>query len=656
MLNRCLHSKWLPSVLPALWVAAVLIAESCVGGGAFRRPPEVRMALKAAGANRPELEGVLEHYATLGDTLKYRAACFLIGHMPGKHSVVPSDPQDPYIDLLCGRYDGEEPEAWEARYSRFGFLVDSVSRIRRPQRKIVRDVDAVTCAFLVNDIDLAFAAWERRKAVSDVPFDVFCEYVLPYRIGSEPLEDWRSFFLERYGHYLDSLRSGIDIARSIVEDTLILYNIGMSKFPYPLPVSTLAELRWGDCVQMTFTLASVLRALGIPAGVETVPAWANRSARHYWNVVLEDGEVIDVGFDPGAESLIRYKIPKVYRLSFSVPELGPSDGFTGAGIIDVTAEKPGMPVSDLVFKKGGRGRYKLCIFNNATWVPVTESVPGGRTVRFPSVGRGIPFGGKETEHYDGEGDGIVYLPVCIDGEGRRHSLSPPVILREDGDTSFLQPDMEHTVTAVLRRKYPKYEKIAEYERMMAGGCFEGSNDAGFKSSEILLRLGAGPFKTVNRAPVKPRRAYRYVRYASADSSWADVGDIAFFSGEERLGGRAFSSRSKLDPQLAFDGSIDTYFHVQDSVGAYVGLDFGSARLVTDIHYSPRTDNNAIAAGNTYALFFWDKGWKFFGKKTADADSLVFRGLPSNALFLLHNLNGGMEERIFTLKNGEQVWW
>lgn len=641
--------------LPFLWLAAVL-AVSCAGGDVFRHPPEVRAALRAAGANRPELEGVLEHYASLGDTLKYRAACFLIGHMPGKRSVLPSDPRDPYMGLLRGRYDGEEPEAWEARYSRFGALVDSVSRTRRPKRKIVEDVDTVTCAFLVNNIDLAFAARERRKAVSEVPFDVFCEYVLPYRIGSEPLEDWRSFFLERYGHYLDSLRSGIDIARSIVEDTLIRYNIGMSKFPYPLPVSTLAELRWGDCVQMTFTLASALRALGIPAGVETVPAWANRSARHYWNVVFEGGEAVDVGFDPGAENLIRYKIPKVYRLSFSASEKKLSDGFTGSGVIDVTGEKPGMPVSDLVFKKSGGGRCQLCIFNNARWVPVAESVPGGRTVRFASVGRGIPFGGKETERYDGEGDGIVYLPVRIDGKGHRHSLSPPVILRADGSVSFLQPDTMRTVTAVLRRKYPRYEKIAEYEGMMAGGRFEGSNDAAFKRSEILLRLGGGPFKTVNRASVTPRRAYRYVRYASADSSWADVGDIAFFSGEERLVGKAFSSRSKLDPRLAFDGSIDTYFHVQDSVGAYVGLDFGSARLVTDIRYSPRTDNNAIAVGDTYALFFWDKGWKLFGRKAADADSLVFRGLPSNALFLLHDLGGGTEERIFTLENGRQVWW
>lgn len=47
---------------------------------------------------------------------------------------------------------------WEDRYSRLGALVDSVSRLRRPKRRIVCDVDMVTCAFLVNNIDLAFLA------------------------------------------------------------------------------------------------------------------------------------------------------------------------------------------------------------------------------------------------------------------------------------------------------------------------------------------------------------------------------------------------------------------------------------------------------------------------------------------------------------------
>ena len=45
-----------------------------------RKPDRLQYALVFAGENRIELEKVLEHYKS--DSLKYRAACFLIKNMP----------------------------------------------------------------------------------------------------------------------------------------------------------------------------------------------------------------------------------------------------------------------------------------------------------------------------------------------------------------------------------------------------------------------------------------------------------------------------------------------------------------------------------------------------------------------------------------------
>ena len=44
-----------------------------------RKPDRLQYALEFAGKNRIELEKVLEHYKS--DSLKYRAACFLIKNM-----------------------------------------------------------------------------------------------------------------------------------------------------------------------------------------------------------------------------------------------------------------------------------------------------------------------------------------------------------------------------------------------------------------------------------------------------------------------------------------------------------------------------------------------------------------------------------------------
>jgi hypothetical protein len=36
--------------------------------------------------------------------------------------------------------------------------------------------------------------------------------------------------------------------------------------------------------------------------------------------------------------------------------------------------------------------------------------------------------------------------------------------------------------------------------------------------------------------------------------------------------------------------------------------------------------------------------------------LSYENAPINALFWLRNHTAGVEERIFTYENGEQVWW
>ena len=53
-----------------------------------RYSPRLEASLSMAGANRGELEKVLEHYR--GDRKKYKAACFLIENMVGRYTLVSS--------------------------------------------------------------------------------------------------------------------------------------------------------------------------------------------------------------------------------------------------------------------------------------------------------------------------------------------------------------------------------------------------------------------------------------------------------------------------------------------------------------------------------------------------------------------------------------
>ena len=59
------------------WIT--LLISSLVSCHNFKEDRQLSFALERAGENRRELEQVLEHYKN--DSLKYRAACFLIKNM-----------------------------------------------------------------------------------------------------------------------------------------------------------------------------------------------------------------------------------------------------------------------------------------------------------------------------------------------------------------------------------------------------------------------------------------------------------------------------------------------------------------------------------------------------------------------------------------------
>lgn len=92
------------------------------------------------------------------------------------------------------------------------------------------------------------------------------------------------------------------------------YNIGMTKYPYKQSYAEMLQTRWGTCDDMAAFLALSLRAIGIPASIDYVPAWANRSSSHCWNVVKDaTGDFIEVGYGPEGKNEVVYKISKIYR-------------------------------------------------------------------------------------------------------------------------------------------------------------------------------------------------------------------------------------------------------------------------------------------------------------------------------------------------------
>jgi hypothetical protein len=156
---------------------------------------DLENALKLAGDNRAELETVLNHYKhDPADSLKYKAACFLIENMP-LHFYLKENVELFQIMDSLNRSELSNEEV----YIRF----DSIKKrtFVHPQ-EVLRDIETLSSDFLVQHIDKSFTNWESSPWKDQVTFENFCEYILPYTVFNEKRELWTDYYREKYGRYL----------------------------------------------------------------------------------------------------------------------------------------------------------------------------------------------------------------------------------------------------------------------------------------------------------------------------------------------------------------------------------------------------------------------------------------------------------------------
>lgn len=399
----------------------------------------LEQALQKAGENRTELESVLEYYKD--DALKYKAACFLIENMPDKFSVIPNNPNDGYKKFLSN-IPKEDSINWEWKRSVIAQKLDSISKFQLPMERKEKDILKISSEYLIDNIEQAFDVWNPEL----YSFEDFCNYILPYRAGNEPLSDWRTEARKVYVHLTDSVFTPKELAFRIAQSKKVRYNVGMSKYPYPRTYQEMLEYQWGTCEDMVNFMILTLRAIGIPCAMDYVPAWANRDSNHCWSVIKNtNGKWEDVGYNMGGTNSIVYKASKIYRRTFNQSINN-----------DATGEY-NMPQSSLhiPLSKVHQGQYAmLATFNNGEWVTVAYAKLDKDGVTFKNLGRGILWGDNKIDSYINEGKGIVYLPLSEE----KTPLSSPVIIYEDDTKEYLDINMEETETITVRQKSPIYGK------------------------------------------------------------------------------------------------------------------------------------------------------------------------------------------------------
>ena len=432
------------------WLLLLLLPLCGVGQSLY--PDSVEAVLRQSKTHRKELEKAIDHFRRSGDSLKLKAVYFLVSNMDEHYSA-----SYIWVDSL-----GQKVAFDELDYPDFAASVQAFDTLKRrhskltPRPVVYRDIDTVDASFLIENIEQAFASW-RANTAGKISFEDFCEYVLPYRMSFEPLQNWRSLYAGRFGN----LRQGtglpdydsvyLAVGRDIRNWFSNVYGIENKTEPLPrLGARQLLHRKKGACEDIADLTGLILRANGYAASVDYIPAWSTASGLHFVNYTYpttSSKNHFDAAEAMFVDTLSR-EPAKVIRTTYSRQKNVAAehadtahipDGFMRLkNYKDVTGEYwVTQDVRARLFAvKGAQPRLAFAtVWNYFQWRPVWWGKVDGNATVFSNMTKGA-----------------VYLPTYY-LNGKLMPAGWPIVAGYE-NMQVLEPDTVHTRTVYIKEQNP----------------------------------------------------------------------------------------------------------------------------------------------------------------------------------------------------------
>lgn len=592
---------------------------------------QLEQALSLAGNNRHELEHVITHYShSAKDSLKLRAARFLIKNMPG-HYTLEGDIINEYREKI---YADSNACYFSKRALEISIThMKSIQQVSRKQE----DVQHVKAAFLIRHIDRSFERLEQHSWLQDIPFNLFLEYILPYRMGHERIDLWidsleiSPISLVKLKH-LDNLKYTIEN----ISNNLQLKNSD-KLISNDLIYQLCKNYIYNDCRFQAIYDNFRSRAIAIPSVIDCIPYYANRNGYHYWNTVkspeTKNTNILGA-FERKSSKIYRRTYSRQFTLTQKEGEYIP-EFFQDPFYKDVSNEY--MHTTNIhvhlhhPLKKERRYAY-LSVFNSLQWQPIAIG-------ELTSTGADFKDMGKK----------LVYLPVYYP-KRQMTPLHYPFILNLNEEIKYLIPDTLAKQNLRLYRKYPLSNAIYNYNKQLETTIIELSETPDFKSPDTL-RVTSNIAGTYCECILDNKKLYRHSRIEIPMG--CACAEIIFLD----------SNNHPIPVQIdstfivGFDGNpLSNINRRQNTPDILVA--FPHPVHLSKIIVLPRSDGNGIYPGDEYELFYHDlEGWQSLGRQIATDYHLDYDNVPRGALYWLHNRTKGVEERIFTVnEKGEIRFW
>ncbi|MBN2167104.1 MAG: hypothetical protein JW717_12565 [Marinilabiliaceae bacterium] len=549
-------------------------------------------------------------------------------------------------------------------------LADSLSRLMFGKSEFRETADSllITDSYLARNAELSIKAWQESEWYNSVDFEVFCNYVLPYKLTEEVPDHWRDSLYQYHQKLI--------VRNPVLKNLDSLYQYHLTKTYYSLTsreklngiYKSASNYSWltisgeGECRERCRYTMYHLRAAGAPATYDYIPHWGNSSSAIHAYVGLAHKEkqfdkLLKNNNDPHNlvndlnAAMTAYKlqefineevpqgmylqcektIPKIYRQTWANQDkmIGVLNGspknevdfnLIKPNMIDVTAQY--LNCGEFSLRKklfDSHSLAYLAIFDINGWIPVAFS-------EFNILG---------TAKFENIGKNVVYLPAAKKDE-EIIPLGNPFCITSNGEKNEYYSKFDSLINMNLIRKYPLFAYSARHTFPFKGCILQGSDEESFSEFVNLDTIKASPFFEL-KMDLSGKQRFLYYRLWTEGTHKLYVNKFLFYRIDEN------NCRKEIKRELIRKGNL-----------LYARID--TVCTIDHLIVWPRNDENYIITGDKYELYYWDGQWVSAGEKEAIGFNLNYNDIPSGTIYWLKCLSGGEEERIFTYENGKQVWW
>ena len=435
--NRAMHAittttSWRLGFLALSAVMASEVNSFAVACDEF--DSRIVQALDSAKGNRREIELFLANYASSGDHEKADAARWLVANMDGHGfavmTLVDKEGAPLAFDALDYTSLTEAKKALDA-------IEATHPQAEFKKTRFDSDLEHASAAFLSTHLDGAFEAWRSMPWSKSIRYEVFREFILPYRGSNEPLCAWRAPARERLAALCAELNSETDVLKFGEKTRAAVHGwVGFTDLFYLHPTDQsydeMCRRKLGRCEDITNMISFGMRSVAALCASDYTPWWADRDNNHAWEVVLDQ--------DGKGRAGLSNRCAKVYRKTFALRKNEEAPRWLASShFVDVTAQYQATTTVtiDLATPPKDEQFAYLAVFNGGEWRPIQWGrIENGR-VSFAAMGRDI-----------------CYLPMIHRG-GVDVPLAAPIVLDRDGNTYTLAAKCKHTTTLLASTTKPE---------------------------------------------------------------------------------------------------------------------------------------------------------------------------------------------------------